>query len=309
MLEQTPKPRLLITGISGFLGWHIAQMAQAQWDLYGTYHSHAVTLPQVTTLKVDLTDFTELRQLLHSLQPAALIHAAAQAKPNLCQTNPEASHAINVTASLNLAELCADAGIPLVFTSTDLVFDGRNAPYREQDETCPVSLYGEQKVLAERGILDRYPAAAVCRMPLMFGDAPTAPSFLQDFLTRLRAGQELQLFIDEFRTPVSGRDAARGLLLALEKRVQGLLHLGGKERLSRYEFGCQMVDVFQLTDAKIVPSRQAEVQMAAPRPPDVSMDSALAFSLGYNPGLVSQELIALSRHSTSPFNSSPSDGC
>lgn len=288
-----PAPaRLLVTGMSGFLGWHLAQIADPAWEWWGTYQNRVVRLPGVSTLPADLTDFVALQHLLQQVRPAAVLHLAAQSKPNRCQTEPAAAHAINVTASLNLAGLCADAGIPLVFTSTDLVFDGLNPPYREDDPVCPVNLYGEQKVLAEQGILERHPTATICRMPLMFG-AAIAPSFLQDFLKTLRAGEELRLFTDEFRTPVSGRDAVRGLLLALEQRVQGRLHLGGQQRLSRYEFGCEMVKAFELSEVKLRPTRQAEVSMLARRSPDVSLDSSRAFALGYAPGLIGDELRAI----------------
>ncbi len=293
MVSQSSLPKLLITGASGFLGWHLCQLAVARWDVYGIYHTHPHPLAGVKTLPVNLTDFQALQQLVDDLQPNAVIHAAAQSQPNICQTDPVAAYAINVAAAQNLAGLCADAGIPFAFTSTDLVFDGLNPPYRETDPVCPVNIYGEQKAIAETRILERHPTAAICRMPLMFGSAPSAPSFLQAFLQTLREGKELRLFCDEFRTPVSGRDAAAGLLLAL-KSVQGRIHLGGRERLSRYEFGLLMAQAFQLNQATLSPCRQSDVPMSAPRPPDVSLDSALALSLGYSPGLVNDELAALS---------------
>ncbi|MBD1997642.1 NAD(P)-dependent oxidoreductase [Leptolyngbya sp. FACHB-541] len=284
--------KLLITGASGFLGWHLCQLAQTNWQVYGTYHRRSVEIPGVTLLPVDLTDFQALQRLFQQLQPDAVIHTAAASSPNFCQTHPEISHAINVSASCNLAGLSADAEIPCVFTSSDMVFDGRNAPYRESDPVCPVNHYGEQKVAAEVGMLARYPKAAVCRMPLMFGAAPFAQSFIQPFIEKLRSGEELNLFIDEFRTPISGTAAAHGLLLALEK-VHGYIHLGGKERMSRYEFGCLMVKVLELSMAKVSACRQADVKMAAPRPADLSMDSSLAFKLGFNPASVEAELQAL----------------
>lgn len=282
--------KLLITGGSGFLGWNLCQLAQQEWDVYATYFSHAAEIPGVTLLKADLTDFETLKRLFKELQPDGVIHTAAQSQPNFCQTYPQESEAINVTASCNLAGLCADAAIPYVFTSTDLVFNGLNAPYRETDAVCPVSIYGEQKVRAEMGIRDRYPLAAVCRMPLMFGNGgPVAKSFVQPMLQTLKEGKELALFIDEFRTPVSGKTAASGLLLALEN-MRGLLHFGGKERVSRYEFFALLLDVLQLREVKIKKCRQQDVKMAAPRPPDVSLDSSKAFSLGYNPPSLTEQL-------------------
>ncbi|WP_138502149.1 SDR family oxidoreductase [Nostoc sp. PA-18-2419] len=282
--------RLLITGVSGFLGWHLCQLAKQEWEIYGTYLSHPIEIPGVKILKVNLTDFQELYRIFSTIKPAAVIHTAAHSQPNFCQTHPEESHAINVTASSNIAGLCADNSIPCVFTSTDLVFDGLNAPYYETDSVCPVNIYGEQKALAEAGMLERYPMTTVCRMPLMFGAATaTAKSFIQPFIQTLKDGKELNLFIDEFRSPVSGTTAAKGLLLALEK-VSGIIHLGGKERMSRYDFGRLLAEVFQLPLTGIKACRQQDVKMPAPRPADVSLDSSKAFALGYQPLSLKEEL-------------------
>ncbi len=282
--------KLLVTGASGFLGWNLCQLAKPEWDVYGTYFSHPGEIPGVNLIKVDLRDFEEIKRIFHEIQPAAVIHMAAQSSPNFCQSHPIESHSINVTAAWNIAGLCADSSIPCVFTSTDLVFNGLNPPYRETDPVSPVSLYGEQKVIAEEGMLERYPLTAVCRMPLMFGMAtPPATSFMQPFIKTLREGQELSLFTDEFRTPVSGKTAAQGLLLALEN-VKGRIHLGGKERVSRYDFGRLLVEVLQLPETGLKKCRQKDVEMAAPRPPDVSLDSSMAFALGYAPLSLREEL-------------------
>jgi dTDP-4-dehydrorhamnose reductase len=285
--------KLLVTGASGFLGWNLCHVAKQEWDVYGTYFSTPGEIPGVTMLKVDLRDFQEIKRIFRELQPATVIHTAAQSSPNFCQSHPKESHLINVIASCNIAGLSADYSIPCVFTSTDLVFNGLNPPYRETDPVCPINYYGEQKVMAEEGMLERYPMTAVCRMPLMFGVAPpSATSFMQPFIKTLKEGQELSLFTDEFRTPVSGKTAASGLLLALEK-VNGLIHLGGKERVSRYDFGRALVEVLQLPSAGLKACRQKDVKMAAPRSSDVSLDSSMAFTLGYTPLSLREELEAL----------------
>jgi dTDP-4-dehydrorhamnose reductase len=292
--------KLLITGASGFLGWHLCRIAPGKWQVYGTYQTQAIASPSVHAIALDLTDLPAVTTLFQTLQPDAVIHTAALSSPNACQENPVLSHAINVTASLHLAELCAAAEIPYVFTSSEQVFDGLNPPYQESDRPCPINLYGEQKAMAEAGILSRYPAAAICRMPLMYGVAPRS-SFIQPFIETLRAasqipqgsGGTLNLFTDEIRCPVSGTAAAEGILLAIERQVSGYLHLGGTERLSRYEMGLLLVEILQIENAKINACRQADVKMSAPRPPDASLDSALAFGLGYAPRSMREELCQL----------------
>ncbi|MGH1395476.1 MAG: SDR family oxidoreductase [Trichormus sp.] len=295
--------KLLVTGASGFLGWHLCQMAQEDWQVYGTYDSNNIKIPGIQLIKLNLTNFAQLKQVFEEIQPDAVIHTAARSQPNFCQIHQQESHLINVTASCDLAGLCADYAIPCAFTSTDLVFDGLNAPYQETDSVCPVNIYGEQKVMAEIGMLERYPMTAVCRMPLMFGNAtPTAKSFIQPFIEILKDKKELNLFVDEFRTPTSATTAAKGLLLAL-KKVNGIIHLGGKERISRYDFGKLLVEVFQLADTRLKGCLQKDVKMAAPRPVDVSLDSSKAFALGYQPLSIKAELEALGNTTKSIQNS------
>ncbi|SRR5579883_842888 len=285
--------KLLVTGASGFLGWHLCQMAASHWETYGTYWTQAIAIPNTTTLRTDLTDFAALKQLFQTVQPDAVLHLAAQSSPNACQNQPDASQLLNVTVAANIAGLCADRTISCAFASSEMVFDGRHPPYKETDPISPINRYGEQKARAEVEMLDRYPTTAICRLPLMFGAVPpTASSFIQPFIKALRTGQPLNLFVDEFRTPVSGTTAAQGLLLALQ-HVQGRIHLGGKERISRYEFGLLMADVLALPTASITACRQQDVPMAANRPPDLTLDSSKAFALGYAPPSLRAELAAL----------------
>jgi dTDP-4-dehydrorhamnose reductase len=285
--------KLLITGASGFLGWNLIQHAKSEWTIIGTFFSHPLKIPGVTLFRVDLTRFKDLKNLFHEARPDAVIHTAAISDPNFCQQNQKNTHKINTEAAINIAGLCADRKIPCLFTSSDLVFDGLNPPYNEKDEPSPVSHYGEQKVLAEQGMKKRYPKIVICRMPLMFGDpGPVAKSFIQPMIRQMKAGIEINLFVDEFRTPVSGKDAAQGLIIALN-RMPRVIHLGGSERISRHAFGQLLIDVLQIRDAKLNPCQQKDLNLPAPRPPDVSLDSSKATDLGFRPNPLADELKCL----------------
>jgi dTDP-4-dehydrorhamnose reductase len=177
-----------------------------------------------------------------------------------------------------------------VFTSSDLVFDGKAAPYGEKDPPSPLGVYGEQKVAAETGMKDRYPGVTVCRMPLMYGyGGPVATSFVQPWIRALKAGEPVRAFVDEYRTPVSGRQAAKGVMTALEKRPD-ILHLGGPERLSRFDFGRLLVEILHLPPDRLIPVRQSDLSMPAPRPADVSLKSTRAGRLGFAPAPAREEL-------------------
>ncbi len=282
--------KLLVTGSSGLLGWNICSIAKKEWDVYGTIYSKDIEIDGIKILKIDLTRLKELKELFHAITPDAVIHTAAATKPNYCQINKEETKKINVDASINLANLCAEYNIPYAFTSTDLVFNGLNAPYCEKDSVSPVNIYGEQKVLAEEGILKHYPLTAVCRMPLMFGSAWSgASSFIQPIIKAMKEGEEIKLFTDEIRTPVWVEDAVRGIFIALEK-AHGIIHLGGRKRISRYEIGTIIKELLNTPQARITYCFQKDIPMAAPRSPDVSLDSSKAYAIGFSPADIKEGL-------------------
>ncbi|XGB43566.1 MAG: NAD(P)-dependent oxidoreductase [Nodosilinea sp. LVE1205-7] len=274
---------LLVTGASGFLGWHLSRMASTRGLVHGTYHRHPVAQPGVAMTSVDLSDRDQIGAWLRQLNPRAVIHTAAIAQPNQCEQDPHQSYAINVIASCRLAELCGQHSIPFVFTSTEQVFDGEDAPYSEVSTPHPINIYGQHKLEAEQRIQTLHPCPTICRLPLLYGPAtPRAGSFLQGFLQTLAAGQPLSLFVDEFRSPAYVEDVADGLLLALKAGVD-LVHLGGPERISRYEFGLRMAAVFGFPQDLLTPCYQRDVTMPARRPADVSTDNQRALALGYHP--------------------------
>ena len=281
---------LLITGVSGFLGWNICRQARSDWSIFGTYCSHAVNIPEIKTIRADLAGFNDVKRVFKEVNPDAVIHTAALSDPNFCQKHPESTRKINTDAAINIAGLCSDLQIPCLFTSSDLVFDGTSPPYRETDEPSPVNIYGEQKVIAEIGMKNRCPSVVICRMPLMFGSpGPASSSFMQPLLSQMKSGAEANLFVDEYRTPLSGTNAAEGLLIALEK-LPDILHLGGLERISRYEFGKLLAKIFNIPHARLNSCRQRDVKMAAARPSDVSLDCAKARKMGFQPDTIKLSL-------------------
>ncbi len=282
--------KILVTGASGFLGWNICNFAQKDYEIFGTVFSNPLEISGIKIISIDLTHFNDLKRIFKKIVPDGVIHTAAASRPEYCQSFPDESRHINVDAAVNLAGLCADLGIPFAFTSTDLVFDGQHAPYKESDPVNPVNIYGEQKAAAEEKVQNTYPHAALCRMPMMFGaSSPSNETFFQQTVKALQEGRELTLFTDEFRTPVSGHTAAQGLIMALHK-AQGILHLGGRERISRYDFGKLIAGVMGCSGENITACKQGDVKLTVPRAADVSLDSTRAYSMGFMPPSLKEEL-------------------
>jgi dTDP-4-dehydrorhamnose reductase len=277
------KPRILITGASGMLGEALCRLARSKWSVLGLWHRHRVRMPGVAPLQADLADLSSLEALLSGVDLQAVIHTAALAQPSACERDPQGSAALNIQVAERLAGVCAQRRIPFILTSTDLVFDGLQAPYDETRAVSPVCVYGRHKAQAEQLVLSRYPEALVCRLPLMFGlKGSPAASFGQQMLTAIRSGRPLRLFIDEFRTPVDTNSAARGLLSMLG-RTRGLLHLGGRSRVSLYELGLLMAKCLGVAPTMLQPVSVHAAVADTVRSPDCSLDSRRAFRQGYDP--------------------------
>jgi dTDP-4-dehydrorhamnose reductase len=264
--------------------------ARSRYTVVGVSNTRPCEIPGVTVLPCDLRQPAAIADLFLKTSPDAVIHLAAVADPNFCETHKAEAAFINIAASVEIARHCSKRAIPCVFTSSDLVFDGNHPPYNETDAIAPVNIYGEQKATAEREMAAAWPQTIICRMPLMYGDAPAhAKSFIHPFIKALCSGNELKLFTDEYRTPVCAADAAAGLLLALEHAPPGILHLGGPQRLSRFDMGLLLAQALRIS-ANITPCLQRDVPMTARRAADVSLDSAKAQALGFAPAPMAQTL-------------------
>ena len=275
--------KLLVTGASGFLGWNLVTLARLDWNVYGIYNRHREHINNVTMVSLDLTDHSRLKTLFNDIKPDAVIHTAAISNPNYCETHRMESRKVNVDVSLSVAALCASRSVPLVFTSTDLVFDGTNPPYTESSEVNPVNIYSEHKVAAEEKMRSVYPETTVCRMPLMFGHSGSVnKGFTAEMIAALMEGRPLTLFSDEYRTPVDAQSASAGVLLFISKSGD-VFHLGGQTRISRYGMGLLTAELLSLGADRIKSIKQKDMPMPAKRPADVSLDSSKAMSSGYSP--------------------------
>jgi dTDP-4-dehydrorhamnose reductase len=275
--------QLFISGISGFLGQNIARVAaEAGWHVSGSFRSSKPP-GNVHAYPIEISDQTAWHKLLHDVNPDLFIHTAAISNIKFCEQHPQDSERINLSAAVKLASICADLNIPFFFCSSDLVFDGKKGHYREDDPVNPLMRYGAQKAAAEQQILESHPDALICRLPLLFGPSKNGnQSFLQHFVQLCRDGQAYTLFQDEIRTPVDAESIASGMLIAYPQ-TKGILHLGGREALNRYELGLKIARAFKLDKNALQAGWQKDQTFAIPRPANVSLNSEKAFSLGYNP--------------------------
>lgn len=253
-------PLALITGAAGLIGHYLLTTAPRwapQWEVRG-----------ITRQDVDLTDAGAVRRLWRDLHPHVVVHCAAQSRPGPCQQDPILARRINVEATSLLAKLAAD--IPFLFFSSDQVFDGSKGWYVETDPAHPLNVYGETKAEAEQIVLQNS-RHSVIRVGLNAGASPTGDrSFIEDMRNSVKGGTPLTLFTDEFRCPLPAGMTARALWELIERDRPGLYHLGGGERLSRWEIGQALTRWYPELAAQIQPG-SLKAYVGAPRPPDLSM--------------------------------------
>ncbi len=267
--------RVLVTGASGHLGSYLLRECRRRGDSVVAWSGRRQGELFGWPLRpIDLTEADAVAAAFHDARPEVVVHTAALTVVSDCQREPERAERINACGSAILAELADRAKIPLLHVSTDMVFDGERAPYREGDAVAPLSIYGRTKVEAERAVL-ACPRHRVVRLPLLFGPTLTdRPSFFDRQVSALRQGERLPLFHDEWRTPLSLQTAARALLALAGSDSVGVLHLGGPERVSRLEMGQRLAAFLGCDSTGIMPTSRTSVAAVEPRPADLSLDSS-----------------------------------
>ncbi len=265
--------RLLITGAGGLLGAYLLREVRDRgavaWG--GPRGGERFGIP---LRPIDMTDAGAVAGAFRANRPDAVLHAAALARVGDCWRDPDRARRVNVEATATLARLAGDAGVRFVHVSTDLVFDGEHAPYREGDPTAPVSVYGRTKSDGERAALSA-PRSAVVRVSLLYGPSLHGkPSFFDEQVAAFRSGRPATLFRDEWRTPLDLATAARALLAVTASDFTGLLHVGGPERLSRLEMGLRLAAFLGTNPSPVVPADRESVPGPEARPRDVSLDSS-----------------------------------
>ncbi|HRS52299.1 MAG TPA: SDR family oxidoreductase [Candidatus Marinimicrobia bacterium] len=277
--------KLIITGASGFLGGHIANLAAHHFRTLGLYSTYPFSLKGVVTQRIELSSPSSIIVVLKQFKPAIVIHNAALANPDQCENQPDFAKQNNVIATERIANWCHKNNARLIYVSTDMVFDGQKGNYSETDRPNPLSIYGKSKYEAEKLALAINPDTVVARLALMYGRGIFPRAYNSEWLLRelLQRTKEsnlppLKLYTDQYRSMLAVTNAAQALIELALSHFCGIIHIGGPERISRFAFGeklCRKLNL-PLTFIQAVP--YDEHQLTAPRPRDLSLDISLARS-------------------------------
>jgi dTDP-4-dehydrorhamnose reductase len=272
--------RVCVTGASGFLGHYLLQNIPPDVKVLAQYHTTPpiTANPNIQTIQLNFEnpDLKAVRRFL----PDVIIHAGAWTRIDECEQNPVQSERRNVDVTIALSRLAKEINARFIFISTDQVFDGKNPPFSESSPTNPLNVYARHKLAAEQAVLSTVPNAVVARSALIYGKAlHKKPTFTEMMYLNLKSAQPVKVFVDEYRTPVLVQNLAEAIWELSENRFCGVVHLGGSERITRYQMGEKMCDLFGLDKKLLVPVEMASLSLPAKRAADLSFDISLAQSL------------------------------
>ncbi len=269
-------PRVLITGVSGFVGQYLLKYRPWEAQVTGAVHRENAwqSSPFYGRFPVIPLDLSQpVSDQLKDVHADVVIHAAAMAGLGACQQQPEKAQRINAEATAELARWCAQHNARLVYVSTDIVFGGRAAPYSEDNAPNPINVYGKSKFGGEQAVAQMHPDAAIVRLALVLGRGlGRSRNFVDWFLERMQAGEKIPVFIDEIRTPVSVHGAAQKLWEIALSEERGVFHLAGGEAINRWELCKSFCNQLGRGQDLLRPVSQADLA-DYPRPADVSLVS------------------------------------
>lgn len=270
---------LFFTGGSGLLALNWAMAVRDQRRVVLGIHERQVSLAGTEQVRIQLESIDEIVRSLEEIEPRAVVHTAALTNVDQCEASPELARHVNVSLAANVASACARAGVPLVHVSTDHLFSGEAALVDEAHPVAPVNVYGRSKAEGELRVLDASPSALVVRTNF-FGWGPAHRSSFSDvIISSLRGGRSIPLFEDVFYTPILIESLVGAVHEMLDLGAGGIYHVGGDERISKYEFGVMLAEEFKLDAGLIEAARISQRRELVRRPLDMSLSNARARAL------------------------------
>lgn len=258
--------KVFIAGASGLVGSNCQKHFTEQgWKVTGSYFSYKVpgTVYYNTLEPGDPANFD-----IASFQPDVIVHCGAMTHVDNCELQPEESYRQTVQSTINLVAVAKQCNARFVYMSTDYVFDGKNGPYREEDEVNPLSVYGRHKLEAEQYALNEIPGTLVLRVTNVYGNEARGKNFIARIVQQCRDKQKLTLKLpyDQYACPTNAWDIARCMYLLLRDNKTGVYHIGGTDYTNRVQLALRVLQYFPDAEYDLQPMSTDELKQPAARP-------------------------------------------
>jgi dTDP-4-dehydrorhamnose reductase len=264
--------RILVTGASGLLGSKIIKKAtDAGYKTFSGYLNNKPKFGQPFLL--NLNNRSSISKTITQINPDVVIHCAALTDVDLCETDRDLARKINSQSTKIVAEVSNQLGAYMTLISTDYVFDGLKGDYKEIDQVNPINFYGHSKLLAEKSITKINQDYLIVRTSVIYGDKPASGkiNFALWLIDCLKRRREVKIVTDQFASPTLNTNLADMILEACEKKLNGIYHMAGASKASRYEFAIKLAEKFNLDKNLIKRAKTEDMNWKAKRPKDSSL--------------------------------------
>lgn len=253
--------KVLVTGAAGMLGTDVVRVARAQ--------NHEVVA--IARGDLDVADAGAVRARIAEELPDAVVNCAAYTNVDGAEDDLRTAMDVNGHGARNVAEAAAILGVPVVYMSTDYVFDGsKGEPYVESDATHPLSVYGQSKLAGEHETRRSTDKHFIVRTQWLFGRS--GRNFVETMLSLAADHGEVVVVRDQVGCPTYTGDLAEAVVRLLDTRAYGLHHVAGGGSCSWYEFA-QEIFRQTATDCRVMSCTTEETGRRAPRPLHAVLDT------------------------------------
>ncbi|MDA9935556.1 SDR family oxidoreductase [Candidatus Marinimicrobia bacterium] len=253
--------KILITGASGQLGKTLKTLFSSKYDIIPTSKNHYTYQKNYF---LDITNPILIRDIVSATSPDIIINLAALTNVDLCEKKPDLAFSVNFTGLQNIVEIFNG---PIIQLSTDYVFDGKTGQYSENSSVNPINVYGRTKLEAENFLKENSKDSLIIRTNVLFDYMSESPaSFLNWVVKSLEDDKKINVVDDQWNNPTWTNSIAVAIDKAIEFELNGLIHWGDNDYISRFDFAIKIAETFQLKKNLINPIKTAELNQIAARP-------------------------------------------
>lgn len=254
--------KILVTGAKGMLGRDVtATLKEA---------GHIVIETDINNL--DITNFNQSEYVIRYYRPDVVVHCAAYTNVDKAEEDIEKATLINEKGTENLAKITAERDIPIVYISTDYVFDGEGCrPYKPHDCKNPISVYGKTKSAGEDAIEKFCKKYYILRTSWLYGH--NGKNFVETIINLLQTKPEIKVVDDQTGCPTWTMELARIIKKTIDNELDyGIYHICGSGQTTWYGFACKIAEFMNL-NTPIYPCTTEEFPRPAKRPSYSVMDN------------------------------------
>ena len=251
--------KVLVTGVKGQLGY----------DVVNELVKRGVEAVGVDIDEMDITDAVSVEKVIKQASPDAVIHCAAYTAVDPAEDNVELCRKVNADGTANIAKVCKELDIKMMYISTDYVFDGQGErPWEPDDERHPLNVYGQTKYEGEVAVTDALDKYFIVRIAWVFG--VNGKNFIKAILNKAKMVDTLTVVNDQFGSPTYTFDLARLLVDMIQSDKYGFYHATNEGICTWYEFACEIIRQAGLS-TKVLPVSADRYPAKAKRPANSRM--------------------------------------